>query len=356
MTDLRNPVSPRPVNRKPAPRRAGTLAGPLAAALLCASVGSAAAQTTLTVSNWLPPSHPIVRDIVKPWGAAVEEATEGRVTVEVMASPIGSPPAQYDLVADGAADVGFGVHGYTPNRFGLTTIAELPFLSGSAETLSVAYQEVHEAFLAEADEHRGVHLLAVFTHGPGDIYTIDAPILSIADARGRKMRVGGGLANMVAQRLGMVPVSAPSPQVYEILSNGVADGILFPAESVPFFKIDEVLRHGVSVPGGLYNTSFFMIMNETTWNGLSGEDRAAIDAVSGVALARRAGRAWDAADAAGRETMRAAGMTLQEAPETFVAAIRDALAGLEAVFLEAAAEKGVDGRAALAALRDRLGS
>jgi TRAP-type C4-dicarboxylate transport system substrate-binding protein len=333
--------------------RAAILAAFLAGAGLA---GPALADTTLTVSNWLPPSHPIVRDIVIPWGEAVEEATDGRVTVEVMGAPIGRPPAQYDLVADGAADVGYGVHGYTPNRFALTTIAELPFLGDSSEALSVAYQQVHEDFLAGAKEHRGVKLLAVFVHGPGGIYTTDEPVDALADVEGKKMRVGGGLANMVAQRLGMVPVSAPSPQVYEILANGVADGILFPPESVPFFGIDEVLEHGTEVPGGLYNTSFFMIMNEETWAGLSEEDRAAIEEVSGVALARRAGRAWDAADEAGRAAMKEAGIELATADEAFVSEIREALEGIDRVFLEAAAEKGIDGEAALQRLREAAGS
>lgn len=327
-----------------------------AALLATGLAGPALGETTLTVSNWLPPSHPIVRDIVIPWGEAVAEATDGRVTVEVMGAPIGRPPAQYDLVADGAADVGFGVHGYTPNRFALTTIAELPFLGDSAEALSVAYQTVHDEFLAGAGEHQGVKLLAVFVHGPGGIYTTDEPVDELSDVEGKKMRVGGGLANMVAQRLGMVPVSAPSPQVYEILANGVADGILFPPESVPFFGIDEVLKHGTEVPGGLYNTSFFMIMNEDAWNELSAEDQAAIDAVSGVALARRAGQAWDAADEAGRAAMAEAGIVLTTADEAFVEAVRGKLEGIESVFLDAAAEKGVDGEAALARLRELSGS
>ncbi|WP_108659150.1 TRAP transporter substrate-binding protein [Acuticoccus kandeliae] len=326
------------------------------AALLTVGATSAMADTTLTVSNWLPPSHPIVRDIIIPWGEAVTEATDGRVKVEVMAAPIGKPPAQYDLIHDGAADIGFGVHGYTPNRFSLTTIAEVPFLGDSSEALSVAYQEVFEEYLAGANEHEGVKLLALWTHGPGEIYMVASPVEDIADLKGKKMRVGGGLANIVAERLGIVPVSAPSPQVYEILSNGVADGILFPPESVPFFKIDTVVKHGTEVPGGLYNTSFFMIMNEDTWNGLSDEDKAAIDSVSGVELARRAGKAWDAADAAGRKTMETSGVAQTVASEAFVEEIRGALDGIDSVFIDAAAAKGIDGAAALKALREKAAS
>ncbi|MHC5655547.1 TRAP transporter substrate-binding protein [Stappia sp. ICDLI1TA098] len=312
---------------------------------------SASAETTLRVSNWLPPSHPIVKDILAPWGEQVAEATNGRVKVEIMASPIGKPPAQFDLIRSGVADVGYSVHGYTPGRFKLTPLVEGPFLSDSAEALSVAYWRVQEAMLSKANEHDGVKLLTVFTHGPGMIYTTKKEVASLDDLSGLKMRIGGGIVSEVASRLGMIGVQAPSPQVYEILSNGVADGILFPAESVPFFRIDEVIRHGISVPGGLYNTSFFVIMNRDSWNRLSDEDKAAIDKVSGEAMARLAGKAWDAADAAGTKTMLDKGVTLAAADDAMTAAIVEKLEGINDGFLAAAKAAGIDGKAALDMLR-----
>ncbi|MBA5777201.1 TRAP transporter substrate-binding protein [Stappia sp. F7233] len=314
----------------------------------------AAAETTLRVSNWLPPSHPIVRDILEPWGRQVEEATGGSVKVEIMASPIGKPPAQFDLIKSGAADIGYGVHGYTPGRFKLTPIVEGPFLSDSAEALSVAYWKVQDAMLSKANEHDGVKLLTVFTHGPGAIYTTAKPVTSLADMEGLKMRIGGGVVAEIAKRLGMVGVQAPSPQVYEILSNGVADGILFPAESVPFFRIDEVIRYGTNVPGGLYNTSFFVIMNQQSWDKLTDAEKAAIDKVSGEALARLAGQAWDAADEAGTKVMADKGVAISVADEALTAAIAEKLAGVEDGFLAAARDAGIDGAAAMDMLKGEI--
>ena len=46
----------------------------------------------------------------------IEEATEGRVTAEVKYG-LGSPPAQFDLILDGAADITWIFHGYSPGRF-----------------------------------------------------------------------------------------------------------------------------------------------------------------------------------------------------------------------------------------------
>ena len=46
---------------------------------LTASV--AQAQTTLRFSNWLPPAHYIVTEMLQPWAKEVETVTEGRVKI-----------------------------------------------------------------------------------------------------------------------------------------------------------------------------------------------------------------------------------------------------------------------------------
>ena len=54
---------------------------------------------------------------------------------------------------------------------------------------------MHEKMLAKHDENKGVHVLAVFTHGPGQIYNTKRPINSLKDLEGLKIRVGGGMVN-----------------------------------------------------------------------------------------------------------------------------------------------------------------
>lgn len=323
-----------------------------AAALTFASGAQALAQTTLRVSNWLPPTHPIIADMIKPWAADVEAATQGRVKIEVMDAPLGPPPAQFDIVQTGQADIGFSVHGYTPGRFALTKLVELPFLGDSAEALSVAYWRLHEASLAEAEEHRGVKLLSLFTHGPGHIFTTAKPVEAADDVSGLKIRVGGGVVNDVATALGAVPLLEPSSKAYEILSAGIADGIFFPHESVPFFRLDTVVKHGTIVPEGLYNTSFFLIMNQGSFDALSPEDQQTLMELSGEAFAKRAGAAWDAADAAGLEKMRAGGINFVTLSEEQIAALKQKLSGIEEKVVGEVSAKNVDGAAALKQLRE----
>ncbi len=53
----------------------------LAAAVIA---GPAAAQTTLTISSWAPPNHPLTKDVVFAWGATVEKATQGRIKFQIL--------------------------------------------------------------------------------------------------------------------------------------------------------------------------------------------------------------------------------------------------------------------------------
>ncbi len=95
-------------------------------------------------------------------------------------------------------------------------------------------------------------------------------------------------------------------------------------------------------------------MNESTWESLTPRDGEAIRSVSGEALARLAGRAWDDEDERGIEAMRAAGTEVSVADGELLEALAERLAFLESTWIERAEEKGVDGARVLEALRREI--
>ena len=272
------------------------------------------AETTLRMASWLPPQHPWVLNIMVPWIEKVKIATEGRVRIELLSAPIGPPPAHFNFAVKGIADITYGVHNYTTGRFSSTQIAELPFLSNSSEVLSVAWQRIYERELLHLDEHKGTHLLGVFTHGPGQLW-FNKKYESLDNIKGLKVRIGGGIAQSSSKALGLVPLQAPVTKAYELLSGGVADGIQLPSESISFFKLDRIIKQGFIFDGGLYNVSMFLVMNKKKWNKLSQDDQKAINSVSGEALAKMAGKAWDKADDKGIDASLKNGIILKKLSE-----------------------------------------
>jgi TRAP-type C4-dicarboxylate transport system substrate-binding protein len=318
-------------------------------------LGAASAQAvTLRLSSWVPAAHPIPRDMVTPWTKQVEEATEGRVKVVILPKPLGNAPSHFDLAKDGIADLVYGVHGYQPGRFLLTKAVEMPFLGDSAESVSVAYWRIFNKHMAAANEHDGVVLLSLFTHGPGNIFNSKHAVNSLADLSGMKIRVGGGVVNDVAQAIGVIPMLKPAPTSYELMSNGVADGVFFPKESIKSFKLSKLVRHATFVPDGLYNTSFFLAMSPKAFNDLSKADQEAIMRVSGENFARLAGKAWDNVDNDGVATMKEDGVVISTAPPAMVAEIKAKTAPIEQAWVAEVKAKGIDGAALMADLRTEI--
>jgi len=325
-----------------------------AAALAVSLAGPALAQTTLNLSSWLPPSHPIVADMIVPWAEEVEKATNGNVTVRILPKPLGKPPAHFDIAKDGLADITYGVHGYQPGRFTLTKAVELPFLGDSATATSIAYWRIYKKHFEAIGEHRGVKVLGLFTHGPGNIFNSARPVEQLSDLDGLKIRVGGGVVNDVAKAIGATALLKPAPESYELMAAGVADGVFFPQESIKSFRLTDLVKHGTIVPGGLYNTSFFLVMNPRSFDNLSAEDQEAIMSVSGENFSRIAGKGWDNADAAGNAAMQEAGVQLITAPDGLIEEIKASTADIESAWVAEADAKGLDGAAIMEELRAEI--
>jgi len=272
-----------------------------ALALAVSAIAAEAADVTLTISSWAPPTHGVNAIL---WPALIEEmeaATEGRVTAEIKYG-LAPPPAQMDLVLDGAADIAWIFNGYTPGRFVATKLIELPGYEGNAEAASVAYWRAHEAFFAEADEHKGVKLIGLMTHGVGTLHT-NADVTSLADVANLKLRIGGGVAGDVGAALGATGIRVPAPKVYETLASNAADGVMMPMEGKASFKLFEVAKNTYTVPGGFYRGAFSMIMSPDAWDRISAEDQAALEGVFGENLSRMGGAMWDTIDMAGLEAL-----------------------------------------------------
>ena len=298
------------------------------------------AQTVLTTSSWVGPTHTLSL-AQKEWCDTIEKNTSGRVKCNILPRAPVAAPGTLDAVKNGLLDLSFTVHGYTPGRFLFTQMAELPFLGNNAEPISVAFHKVASKHPQFAEEHAGVKVLSYFTHGPGIIFNTKKTIAQVDDLQGLKFRVGGGMVNEISKTLGMNVTLKPAPDSYELLAGGVMDGTLFPAESTESFKIDKIIRYATTFPGGLYNTSFVFMMNSAKYDKLSAEDKKAVDAISGEFAARIFGRGWDKVDRRALALMQANNVQVSKADAKFVSDVKTRTAGLESKWVADAQAKGL---------------
>jgi TRAP-type C4-dicarboxylate transport system substrate-binding protein len=318
-----------------------------------AAAQPALAQTTLTMSSWVSPQHHLTSVVLQGWANEVEKATGGRVKFQMLPKHPSAPPGTFDAVREGLVDVSYVTASYTPARHILPLMPELPGAGETALVNSVAYSRIHWKYFDKVGEYRGVKLLGVFTHGPGQMFTKKA-IRTIDDVQGLKIRTGGGVAEAVANALGASAFVKPAPESFELLKSGVADGVFFPMESIASFKLETVLEQATLFPGGMYSSAFGFFMNEGKWGKLSKDDQAAIEKVSGEHLARMAGASWDEADRKGLEALKKSGVKIVNADPALVAEVRKRSAPIVDDWIKKASARGVDAARALEEFRAEL--
>lgn len=307
-------------------------------ALSLAAAGGAQADE-LKISSWAPPSHPINSQMFPNWGDCVNKESDGALTYKIEYN-LAPPPAQFNVARKGIADVAWIFHGYNAGRYVATKVAEFPGAGPNATAVSVAYQRTQEKYLDKLNEHRGVHLLSVMSHGPAVLQT-RRPVTSMSELKGMKLRLPGGVATQVFTAFGAVPVKVPAPKVYEVLSTGVADGVSMPIETQKSFKLAEVVKNVVTIPGGFYFGSFAIIMNPRKYSSLKGAPKAAVDKCSGVQLAKYAGAAWDGADKDGRAVAEKEG-NVKPGDAAMREAVAKVAAEIEAKWVAEMKKKGMD--------------
>ena len=330
-----------------------TLKTALFSALLVAGAAQAEPETVLKYSSWFPETHS-TNTVLRAWIKDVEEATEGRVTVEYLPKTVQGPREQFDVVVDGLADIVIVLPGYTPGRFPVLEIGELPLLVATDEaTLAPAFYKLYAEDIAATEPFKGAHVLTTWASAPTHIATKPGPITEMSQMQGLKIRAPSATAGLVVDAMGAVTVQKPVTEIYELASAGIVDGTFFSYGPMISWKTKDIFQNVTIVPGGMGQSVIAVLMNQEKFDSLSDADREAIMSVSGEKLAQAFGAAWQNDEDVALKDL--GNLTLTEAPEAFIAEFSQAIAPVEAAWVEKAKEAGLaDPAATLEKLRGML--
>lgn len=246
--------------------------GALTASII-AGAGAAQAETILNFSHFVPPTHRVHAG-VEMWADSVEKDSDGRIKVRIFpAEQLGKAVDHYDMIANGVASAGWWVPGYTPGRFPILEVGELPFLISDAPK---GAKVIHEWYAEIAKtELKEIKFCAIATHDPGRIHT-KMPVNSAAEMKGVKMRPASAVVGNYLAALGAVPVKMSAPESRQGVERGVVDGVTFPWQTVINFGLADALTYHIDLP--LYVPMALYGINKNFYDGLSDEDKAVIDA------------------------------------------------------------------------------
>jgi len=332
---------------------------PLLASLLAATTlaAPALAETELTFNIFFPQTH-FAWPVFQAWADDIAAATDGEVRIVFPPQSVAPPPGIVDAVRNGVADGGFIFNGFIGQQFPGTMLTQMPFTDlGDSEAMSVAFWETYEESFAGVEDVRGVEMVSGFHLGPTYLCsTTDTPITSLGELQGRRVWALPGTISDTLAAMDLAITASPAVQLQELTSRNTVDAHLgVTMETIVAFGVAPYTTSCVDMSPALQSASFSIFFNQRSWDRLPEDHRAAIEALTGTALASRLGAATDAADDAARAELEAMGVTFAPIDAGLLDAMRAASTGVAQEWAQAVeAAYGLDGMALIEAIRARV--
>ena len=288
-------------------RTALSLAPAVAALGLWAGLSAPAISATyeLKMAHFVTPQHSISMWLER-WAEELARKSNGEIKVTTFANAqMGPPPKYYDLARGGRADITWFSQGFTPGRFPLTEISNLPFLIGSAE---IGAKVLNDAELREKyldPEHEGVKLLMLMTHQPGNINTAKKAIRRVEDMKGMRLRFSSQTIRDYIRVLGGTPRGLPPTEIVEQMQKGTLDGAFIDYGGAGIaFRMGPVTDYVTEMYS--YVSAFGIAMNPKTFSSMPANlQKLVVETMQG--REKEVGHEWDKLDAIGKDIMTKAG-------------------------------------------------
>ena len=330
----------------------------LAASLVALALWSPfapAQQLKLRVADSFPAGHYVAEVVTKVWMDEVTRATNNAVVFEYFpAEQLGKAKDLLALTVSGVVDIGYVAPSYISDKLPLSAVAELPGIFPTACAGTTAYWKLAKdgGMLASREfAPNGVRAVFAFVLPPYELYLAKAKLESLKSVDGLKIRPTSGAVELV-RKLNAVPVQIPAPEVYESLSRGTIDGVLFPSSSIFAYNLQGLLKYVTS--GGSFGS--FVItyaISEKRWKTLPANvQKAMIDA--GEAASRRACKYVDDNEAKDIERMRQLGATMVSLPAADKKKLADLMNDGGTVWAASLDKRGKPGTEVLNAFRAAL--
>ena len=134
----------------------------------------------------------------------------------------------------------------------------------------------------------------------------------------------------------------------------MVDGTVFPWEAVNSFRLNELTKFHLEIPGGLLSSAFMIVGNTRSIEKLTPENKAAFLKASGEAGSALFGKYWDAADERGRADAKQRNHTIETIAPAELDKWRPLLQATTDEWLKKANAKGVDGQKLLDDLKQMI--
>jgi len=219
----------------------------------------------------------------------VKKATDGAVTFKVF---LGGAlvPARSTLqgVRDGLAHVAYHAGTYTPSELPLNNVvADLALVTSDIYVSMAASTEQAFNNAKLQAEYRKVSVVYGGGYSTSPYLLLcNKKIESLADMKGKRLRMPGSLWDRWAVSVGAISVNVPSSEIYTGIERGTLDCGGNPLESMQSRSYWDVAKFVVDLPLGPYYSGPMWAYNPQFWKTLTPAQRRAIFDVTARAMVR----------------------------------------------------------------------
>ncbi|WP_172292077.1 TRAP transporter substrate-binding protein [Pseudoruegeria sp. HB172150] len=307
----------------------------LIGALALSGAAWAQEEITLTISAFSTsqsPNHKLTVDRVI---GEIEEKSGGRVKFETYfgGSAYGNSQRQYEQAQRGIVDISHGLFGYTPGRFPMVEILELPFLYEDSIAASKAFWTTYADYM----DFEGVKPIAIWLTAMQQTH-FNTPVENIPDMAGLKVRAGGPSMVAALAELGAEGVLLPAPGIYEAMQKGVLDGAIGAMGILVAFNVGEVSNYHLKTD--ITAAPLFLMMNQGKYDSLPDDIKALLDSYSTPEMIGEFAEAFTRSDVRGKEIATSEGHIFRELTEEERADWRAATQPVVDAYLEELEGKG----------------
>jgi len=314
---------------------------------------SLAKAIVLEFAHPFPAAHAQHEAVLVPWSKKVEEACNGALKIKFIPGGALTKMGQaYSMVEKNAADISWDFCDYSPGRFPLTTVIELPFMVSTAEKASVALWKTYEQFPEVQKEYENTKLLMLSCHAPGVFAMVKEPIKTLTDLRGMKIKTASSFTTAALQIFGAIPVIQLVNETYTSLEQGILDGVVMPYDGMAIFKVHELLKY--YTPADFYSMVYWVAMNKKKFDSLPEDIKKVIEKNSGLPFSRAFGKSCDESKTAMKQICIDAGMQEINFPKIEIQKLLGLTNPLKQQWVMNMEAKGLPGRAVLEAVTGYL--
>ncbi|MCA1288448.1 C4-dicarboxylate TRAP transporter substrate-binding protein [Salipiger bermudensis] len=310
-----------------------------------------AMMTTATVANaadynanhFFAERHSMVRGPYVEFAKKVAEETDGEINFTVFSAGSLLPPASsLQGVRDGIAQVTYHAGSYTPSELPIDNlIGNMAFYNTDPLVMAFASTEFGLTNPAQLAEWKANGVIYGGGYSTSQYFMqCNTPVRTLADIKGKRLRMAGGAWSRFAEFVGAVPVSTPSSEMYTGLDAGSLDCAVAAADALDSFSLKDVVTDMNTLAIGNYYAGFEWGYNVAFWQSISPENRRVLFNEMAYYLAEHR-IAFDKDVEKAVDSAKEDGMTVAEPDQALKDALAEFVVADEATLIANAKDRGV---------------